>query len=310
MRVGFIGLGIMGSRMSRRLLAAGHDVSVFNRTQEKAAQLVQEGAVLCATPGEVAAQSEVLFTVLSAPRVVEEMALQEQGLLDQLPEGAIWIDCTTVDPAFSETMGRECVKRGVRYLEAPVSGTRSEADNGTLVFSVGGDEADLMAARPVMESLGSAIDYLGGHGKAASLKLVLNHLMASSITAFAEAALLGEAVGIERDRMLRRMTDSAATAPFIKDIIDRFSSGEDKTDFSLALMEKDMNLILETAEEVSLNVEVAKSVQSICRDAVLAGYSDRDYSSIYEFLRSRSVNRFQQSSPSMIVSDDTEGSAE
>src|SRR6266481_2830246 len=141
MKIGFIGLGIMGSRMAANLQKRGHSLVVFNRTREKAEQLLSQGAAWAESPAAVASQVEVIFTMLAHPEAVEEAALGKEGFLSRLAPGQLWIDCSTVNPSFSRKMAAEA--HPIRFLGAPVTGSKTEAALGKLVFWIGGDLADL-----------------------------------------------------------------------------------------------------------------------------------------------------------------------
>src|SRR5579872_4072786 len=191
MKVGFIGLGTMGSRMAANLQKSGHQLVVFNRTREAAAPLVSRGATRADTPAAVGEQAEVLFTMLAHPAAVRETALGKSGFLDRLRPETLWVDCSTVNPSFSREMASEAQTRKVRFLDAPVAGSREPAAEGKLTFFVGGDPVDLEACRPLLQAMGSKILHVGGHGMGTSLKMVNNLLLAVSMAGFSEGLVLG-----------------------------------------------------------------------------------------------------------------------
>src|SRR5680860_1538738 len=143
MKIAFIGLGIMGSRMAANILNGGHNLSVHNRTKIKAEFLLKNGAIWADTPEEVAKEANVIITMLENPDVVEDLALGKNGFLPALKEGSLWIDCSTVNPSFSKRMGKEAEKHGIRFLDAPVSGSKEPAAKAALIFLVGGQADDL-----------------------------------------------------------------------------------------------------------------------------------------------------------------------
>ncbi|MBB3907818.1 NAD(P)-dependent oxidoreductase [Anoxybacteroides rupiense] len=147
--IGFIGLGLMGSRMARNLLESGYELIVHNRTKEKAAPLLEAGAKWANSPKEAAEQADVLFTMLAHPKAVEAAAFGENGFLHHLSPEKLWVDCSTVDPSFTRQMAEEARKRGIHFLDAPVSGSVIPAEKGELVFFVGGDPKDLKKVEPV-----------------------------------------------------------------------------------------------------------------------------------------------------------------
>ncbi len=284
MKVAFIGLGIMGSRMAQNLLSAGHELVVHNRTHSKAEGLLSNGAVFAEAPPIAAQGADVLITMLAEPATVNAVARGEHGFLNSLSHDTVWMDCSTVDPAFAREIAAECKQRGLRFLETPVSGTRVHAEEGALKFSVGGDKTDLEVVRPLMEIMGSQIDYLGPCGSASSMKLVLNHMMACSVTAFAESAVLGQALGIDRDMLFDQITGSVVAAPFLVTEKEKMKGMEFEIDFPLNLMTKDMTLISQAAYDVGVVMPIANCVKESYQLAEEHGYGDDDYTAIYKFL--------------------------
>lgn len=198
MKVGFMGLGIMGSRMAKNVLKAGHELQVFNRSKNKAEVLLGEGAQWADSPATLVTQSDILITMLAHPEAVEEVALGETGFLKQAGQNKLWMDCSTVHPSFSQKMATKATQAGYRFLDAPVVGTKGPAENGELVFLVGGDKADLEQAQPLMDVMGKKTLHLGGHGKGSSMKMIVNMMLAQTMLAFSEGLSLGQALGIEQ----------------------------------------------------------------------------------------------------------------
>src|SRR5205823_11581104 len=162
MKIGFIGLGIMGSRMAANLQKQGHSLVVFNRTREKAGPLIAEGAKWADSPAALALQVEVIFTMLAHPDAVEEAALGEDGFLRYPQPGQMWIDCSTVNPSFSRNMAVEAKAQGVGFLGTPVTGSKGQAELAKLTFWVGGETSDAERYRPLLECMGNRITYCGG----------------------------------------------------------------------------------------------------------------------------------------------------
>jgi 3-hydroxyisobutyrate dehydrogenase-like beta-hydroxyacid dehydrogenase len=164
MKIGSIGLGIMGSRMAANLQKAGHSLVVYNRTREKAEQLMARGAAWAGSPAKLAAQVEIIFTMLAHPEAVKEAALGEDGFLSSLAPGRLWVDCSTVNPSFSMEMAAQARVLGIRFLDAPVTGSKEPAALGKLIFWVGGEPADVEACRPLFQCMGSRIVHGGRQG--------------------------------------------------------------------------------------------------------------------------------------------------
>jgi 3-hydroxyisobutyrate dehydrogenase/glyoxylate/succinic semialdehyde reductase len=284
MKVGFIGLGIMGSRMAANLQKKGFNLIVHNRSRDKAQPLLEAGADWAPSVADAAAECDVLFTMLSTPEVVEVKALGESGFVNAMRSGAIWVDCSTVSPALSHRMAGLCRGKGVRFLDAPVAGSKIPAENGQLVFLVGGEAEDVETCRPLFEAMGRAIVHVGSHGSGASMKLVVNSLLAASMLAFAEGLVLGQSLGLSRQTLLDTLLSLPVTAPFIGLKRGKIERGDYEPEFPLQWMHKDLQLADEAAYEnvvPLLLLGAAKQVYGLARGR---GFADRDFSAIYQFL--------------------------
>jgi 3-hydroxyisobutyrate dehydrogenase-like beta-hydroxyacid dehydrogenase len=282
--VGFIGLGIMGSRMAANLQKHGHDLVVFNRTQEKAVSLLEGGAVWADSPGAVARQVKTLFTMLAHPDAVVEMALGADGFLDHLRQGALWVDCSTVNPSFSRRMAQEAGSRQIRFLDAPVAGTKGPAAEGKLMFSVGGDEADLKACQGFFDAMGRRTVHVGGPGMGSSLKMVLNLLLAEAMAAFSEATALGQSLGIERAALFDILIGGPVVAPFVAAKVEKMVSGDYEADFPLKWTHKDLHLAAMTAFEQDVPLPIGNAVKETYALAARDGLAEQDFSAVYRLL--------------------------
>jgi 3-hydroxyisobutyrate dehydrogenase/glyoxylate/succinic semialdehyde reductase len=284
MAVGFIGLGIMGSGMAANLLRAGHPLVVHNRTRSKADSLVANGALWADTPAEVGRQSSVLFTMLARPEVVHETALGPEGFLGQMPAGALWVDCSTVDPSFSRHMAAEAKNHGVRLVDAPVTGSKAAARAGELVFMAGGEPADVDECRPYLDLMGKRTVHVGAQGMGASLKIVFNLLVGQSMLAFSEAISLGRSLGLSRDTMHDFLIGALPVAPLIAFKRPKIESGDYEADFPLGLMWKDLHLAALTAYEQGTPLPVTNAAKEVYAAAARAGFADQDVAAIYRFI--------------------------
>jgi len=284
MRIGFIGLGIMGGRMAANLQRHGHSLVVFNRSADKAKSLIDLGAVWAPTPAAVAKQVDLLFTMLANPEAVKSVALGEEGFLNYLRAGSLWVDCSTVNPSFSREMATEAWARGIRFLDAPVSGSKGPATNGELMFIVGGGDSDFRFCRPLLECMGSRIIHVGGHGQGTSLKMVLNLLMGEAMASFAEGMILGQSLGISQEMLFGVLLGSPAVAPLATTKREKIESGNYEVEFPLHWMQKDLQLAAVTAYESGVALPLANVAKEIYRLAMRQGDGDEDYSAIYEFL--------------------------
>jgi 3-hydroxyisobutyrate dehydrogenase-like beta-hydroxyacid dehydrogenase len=288
MKIGFIGLGIMGSRMAGNLQNKGHELVVYNRTKQKADQLAAAGAVLAPTPADVAKQATVVFTMLAKPDAVAEAAIAgKNGFLNHLAANALWIDCSTVNPSFSRLMADESKQRKIRFLDAPVAGSKGAAAQAQLVFYVGGDKKDVDEARPLLESMGKAVLHVGGHGMGTSMKMVNNLIVAQAMVAFSEAMTLGDALGIPKDLLFSTLLGSPVAAPFLSMKRGKLETGTYDAEFPLQWMHKDMQLITDTAYETGVAMPAANVVKEIYALAVRKGLGEQDFSAVYNFLHEK-----------------------
>ncbi|MCW3096778.1 MAG: hypothetical protein JWL77_2396 [Chthonomonadaceae bacterium] len=287
MKVGFIGLGTMGSRMAANLQKNGHELVVFNRTPAQAAPLVSSGATLADTPASVGEQADVLFTMLAHPAAVRDMALGKKGFLDRMRRGTLWVDSSTVNPSFSREMAEEAEARSVRFLDAPVSGSKEPAAQGKLTFFVGGEEADLESCRSLLQAMGSKILHVGGHGMGTSLKMVNNLLLAVSMAGFSEGIVLGESLGIPKERLFEYLLGTPVVSPIMTAKAEKIARGDYEAEFSLQWVQKDLHLAAVTAQEVAVALPLTNAAKETYQLAVRAGYGPEDITAIYAFLNAR-----------------------
>lgn len=284
MKIGFIGLGIMGSRMAANLQRAGHELVVYNRTPEKAQALVSHGATVASSAAELAQHCRLVFTMLATPEAVEEMALGEHGFLKSLPQNALWVDCSTVNPSFSIKMAHVARKAGVRFLDAPVAGSLIPAEKGELLFLVGGPAEDVDEVRELLNVMGKTVVHVGDHGQGASLKMVNNMLLAQAMAAFAEALKLGTALGISEEVLCHTLLNGPAAAPFLKLKQNKLLTRDFSPEFPLEWMHKDLYLASVTAYEQGVALPSLHATKELYGQAKAAGLGEQDLSAVYAFL--------------------------
>ncbi len=285
MKIGFIGLGIMGSRMAANLQKKGYELAVYNRTRQKADPLIANGAVWAPTPADVAKQATIIITMLSKPDAVAETALLgKYGFLNHLAANSLWIDCSTVNPSFSRLMASEAGQRKVRFIDAPVSGTKGPAEQGQLLFFVGGEKTDVEEARPIFEAMGKAVFHAGGHGMGTSMKMVNNVILAQAMVAFSEAMVLGESLGISKEQLLNTILNSPVVAPFLAFKRTKIEEGKFDAEFPLQWMHKDLQLAAETAYETGVAMPLTNAAKEIYALAVKNGLGGQDFSAVYKVL--------------------------
>jgi 3-hydroxyisobutyrate dehydrogenase/glyoxylate/succinic semialdehyde reductase len=288
-QLGFIGLGIMGSRMAANLLKAGFPVSVYNRTASKAAALREAGAGWADSPSELAGQVDILFSMLTTPGTVEDMALGKDGFLHAMHPGTLWVDCSTVNPSFSRRMAAAADQVGVRTLDAPVAGSKVPAETRQLLILVGGDAADVQVCQPYFDAMGRQTIHAGGHGAGASLKMIFNLLLGQSMVAFAEALILGEALGLNRDLLFSALTGSAVAAPSATGKRAKIEAGQYEPDFPLQWMQKDLYLAAQSSYEMKVALPMTNTAKEIFMLAIQKGWGEKDLSAVYAFLHGEEV---------------------
>jgi 3-hydroxyisobutyrate dehydrogenase-like beta-hydroxyacid dehydrogenase len=281
MRVGFIGLGAMGSRMAGRVLAAHHDVVVYNRTPERTQALAERGATVAATPRQLAAAVDIVVSSVANDAALEQVMFGPDGALAGARAGAIVIEMSTVSPRTSRRLHDAARTTGVAVLDAPVSGSTLQAEQGQLVIFVGGEADVYQSCRQLLAVLGSKTFYLGAGGAGATMKLCVNTLLGLGVQALAEAIALGEKAGLERDRFLDALGETAVVSASQKAKLDNARKDQYPAAFALRLMFKDFGLIMETALDLSVPMPAtAAAVQVAAAEHArqVAARSDEDFS--------------------------------
>lgn len=285
MKIGFIGLGIMGSRMAINLAQAGYKVYAYNRTADKAKHLSEQGIELLDNPGLVASQANIVITMLSTPEAVQEVALGEEGILASMGKGNVWIDCSTVNPSFSIQMAEITEQLGFNFLDAPVAGSLVPAEKGELVFLVGGKATIVKYCAPLFKVMGKKHIHAGENGQGSAIKLVNNLVMGMSMYAITEGLLLGESLGVSRDDILNLLDGSPIAAPMIGLKKERIQKGDYSPEFPLRWLQKDLHLASLTAYEQNISLPGVNLVKEMFGLAKKAGKGELDFMAIYPFLK-------------------------
>ncbi len=284
MKAAFIGLGIMGSRMAGNLLRNGIELTVFNRSQEAADALVNSGAVKAGSLAEAVSEKDYVFTMLSDPEAVRSIMLGTDGGLRHMKKGALWVDCSTVNPSFTLECLSASAHSGIRFMDAPVSGTKPQAENGELVFFVGGDTSLVKEVEPLLNYMGNKILHLGNTGRGTSFKMLVNSMLAQSMLIFSETMNLGEKMGFEKEFLLKTLPVLAVSPPFLKPKAERISAGNYETQFPLLHMHKDLRLVNETAAEAGVSLPMAQLAMDTYKEAIASGLGNEDFSAIYKYI--------------------------
>ena len=261
-RVGFLGMGMMGSRMARRLLDAGNRVTVYNRSPDKAQPLIKAGASLAATPRAVAEESDLTLYSLADDAAVRDVVLGAGGLLEGARRGSILIDLSTVLPETSRTVSAMALSRGVAAIDAPVSGSTPQAEQGTLIIFAGGERKAYDSAAGILDALGRHV-HMGPSGAGTTMKLVTNTLLGLGVEALAEAVALGRKAGLETPRLLDALQLTSVVSPAQKGKFENVKRGEYPAAFALRMMSKDFGLILHLAESCAVPMPATAAARQV-----------------------------------------------
>jgi 2-hydroxy-3-oxopropionate reductase len=273
----------MGRPMGMNLLKAGYSLTVWNRTASRADELVTAGAQLAKTPEQVAASSDFLLTMVSDPPALEEVLWGPRGALPALQRGSIYVDSSTISPALARKISTACNERGVRFLDAPVTGGDWGAKKGELVFMIGGDAETLKEAEPIFGVLGKKWFHLGPHGAGQIIKLAMNMILALQVDALAEALALTTRAGIQGEKLVEVMQSSMARSGVLDVKAPNLLKGEYLPSFPLRLMHKDLGLALDLANQLGVALPATAAARETYNFVKGATEADLDYSAVMRF---------------------------
>ena len=276
MRIGVIGVGKMGEPIGRRLLDAGHELTVFNRTPARTDSLVEGGAIRAESPSGVWQSAEACITMIADDKALRAVMLGDDGVLDGAPPGAIVADMSTVSVEASRAVADAANAAGVGYLRAPVSGNPSVVEAGNLTIMVSGDRKAFERLEPTLRDVGPNVFYLGAGEEARVMKLALNLMVAGTAELIAEALVLGQTNGLERAAMLEVMGTSAVSSPFVKYKTAGLIADDYTATFTSAMMHKDVSLALDAGRSVGVSLPVTALVHGLLEDCLAIGMGDDD----------------------------------
>ena len=286
-RIGLIGLGLMGRPMGMNLLNAGHQLTVWNRTPERANELVAGGAALAKTPHEVAEASEFLLTIVSDPPALESVLWgrdgKNDGALAGLRAGSIYVDSSTISPLLVRRIAATCRERGVRFLDAPVTGGDWGAREGNLVFMIGGDAETLRDAEPILGVMGKKWFHLGPSGAGQTVKLAMNAILALEVGAMAEALALVTRAGLKGEQLVEVMQASMARSGVLDVKSPLMLKGDYRPSFPLRLMHKDLGLALDLANQLGVSLPATAAAREVYNYVKGEAKEDLDYSAVMRF---------------------------
>jgi 3-hydroxyisobutyrate dehydrogenase-like beta-hydroxyacid dehydrogenase len=280
-RIGFIGLGLMGTVMVRRLLGAGHQVAVWNRTKEKATELLKAGATWSDSPEKLAAGSTVVVTILTTPEVVEEMAGRIRGAS---AKGSVHVDCSTIAPTTTQRLAELAETLGKGFVHAPVLGSVPQLTEGSLVIFAGGKSEYVQRVRPVLATFGQKVFEFSTVTQATNTKLLANFFIASMISTLSQGIVFARGAGIEVTTFLEILSLSALNAPMYQAKGPAMAKGEYPARFYLEHMHKDVHLAAASADAMHLTMPSVPMLKDLFDRAMAMGLAKSDYSAVLEAL--------------------------
>jgi 3-hydroxyisobutyrate dehydrogenase len=281
-RIGWIGTGVMGAEMCAHLQNAGYQISVYNRTKSKADRLVANGARWCDSPAEVAAEADIVFTIVGYPQDVEQVLLGDDGVLSALRKGSVVVDMTTSTPSLAEEVARQAAERGAAALDAPVSGGDVGAKNGTLAIMVGGEKQTFDRIQPFFELMGENIAYMGDAGKGQHTKMSNQILIASTMIGTVESLLYAYKAGMDLHEVIEVIGKGAASSWSINNLGRRIADGNFDPGFFIKHFIKDMGIALEEASRMQLSLPGLALAHQFYVSARALGYENLGTQGLYK----------------------------
>ncbi|MBI1856252.1 MAG: NAD(P)-dependent oxidoreductase [Chloroflexi bacterium] len=283
-KLGFVGLGVMGSRVVKRLLDAGHQVAGYNRTKSKAQWLLDAGMKWADTPRMVAENSDITFTMVTNTNALRNVMEGKEGLLAGISKGKIHVDMSTVSPVFSQELAKQIKAKGAAMLDSPVSGSVVTLEEGKLSIMVGGDAAVFEKVKPILLDIGPKVTHVGKNGLAVTMKIATNLSLAVQMLAFSEGVLLAEKSGIKRETAVEVLLNSVIASPMVKYRGPFVLDMPDEAWFDCYMMQKDMNLALELGRELQVPLPTTAVTNEFLSAARGMGLEKQDFAVMFDVL--------------------------
>jgi 3-hydroxyisobutyrate dehydrogenase len=284
-RIAFLGLGIMGGGMARRLLAAGYPLAVYNRDRSKSASLAAEGAAVAESPREAVRGAEVVFSMVADDDASRAMWLGVNGALAGADRGAVMVECSTLTVAWVKDLACAVTAAGGEFIDAPVAGSKQAAAGGDLNFIVGGNDGAVERIRPALMVMGKSVTHMGPAGSGALVKLLNNFLAGVHVAAFAEALAWLERTEVDPSKAVAFLMDGAAASPVTKVVAARMQAEDYSPNFFLRLMAKDLTYAIGEAAEKKVELRAATTAVKRFNEAIVAGQGDEDMAAIVKSVR-------------------------
>ena len=283
-KLGYVGLGVMGSRVVKRLLDAGHEVTGYNRTKSKAQWLLDAGMKWADTPRAVVAASDISLSMVTNTSALQSIADGPDGLLAGLKAGKIHVDMSTVSPVYSQELAKQIEAKGAAMLDAPVSGSVITLEEGKLSLMVGGDPAVFEKVKPILLDIGPKVTHVGKNGLAVTMKIATNLSLAVQMLAFVEGVLIAEKSGIKREVAVEVLTNSVIASPMVKYRGPFVLEMPEEAWFNVNMMQKDMNLALELGRQLNIPLPTTATTNEILTAARGMGFEEQDFAVMFDVL--------------------------
>jgi 3-hydroxyisobutyrate dehydrogenase-like beta-hydroxyacid dehydrogenase len=283
-KLGYIGLGAMGSRVAKRLLDAGHAVIGYNRTKEKAQWLLDAGMSWGESPRAVAEAADIIFSMVTDTRALYSVVEGEQGILAGLSAGKVYIDMSTISPAASKQLAGRVAERGASMLDAPVSGSVITLEQGNLSLMIGGEREVFERVKAILLAIGPKITYMGENGQAVLMKVAINLNLQVQIMGFYEGLVIAEKAGIPREVAMEALLNSVIASPSLKYRTPFILQKPDEVWFNVNMMQKDMLLALELGRELGVPLPMVSTSNEYLTAARAQGLEKEDFAIVYKVL--------------------------
>lgn len=283
-KIGFVGLGVMGSRIAKRLLEAGYPVVGYNRTRSKAGWLLEAGMQWAGSPREAAQEADFVFSMVTNTKALQAVTQGPDGILAGLRPGAVYIDMSTASPAASRALAEQVAAQGATMLDAPVSGSVITLEEGKLSIMVGGEAQAFERVRPLLLAIGPKVNHVGPNGLAVTMKIAINLSLAVQMLAFSEGVLLAEKSGIPRDVAVEVMLNSVIASPMVKYRGPFVLGLPEEAWFDVNMMQKDMNLALELGQQLDVPLPTTAATNEFLTAARGMGLAKEDFAVIFQVL--------------------------
>ena len=285
LRIGFVGLGLMGSLLVERLMEHGYTLAVYDRTKEKPQDVAQKGATVVEAPRDLGSHADVIISMVTDNSALDEVMYGDNGVLAGTQQGhTTLIDMSTVSPETSRHLYRQAKEQGIEMIDAAVSGSTPQAKEGALMLFVGGDEATYQRCKPILEAVSKQSFYMGESGKGTTMKMVVNALLGLGLQAFAEALALGEKAGLEKKQLLEVLGQTTVISPAQKTKFVNAEKAEYPVNFALSNMRKDFSLIMRLAAELAVSMPATAAAEQMYAAALAQGHYE-DVSVIIQFMQ-------------------------